>query len=115
MCRRALITLLPVAIAVANCLALTAPATASAAPVVTIHLRNAPSYCVDVKDGHDTLATWYGCTVARASDDHWYELSASDCLPFGCGCRANCFKFEDVRHPSLCLGLSVTQRDNSGL
>jgi hypothetical protein len=101
---------LPIAVVLAGFSALLAPATAAAAPVVVIHLKNASSYCADIKDGHDTggNAVWlYSCS--GASDDHFYEVpSPGNVIASPCQGDPDCYEFQDVRNTSLCLGLSNT-------
>jgi hypothetical protein len=84
---------------------------ASAAPVVTICLKNSPSFCADVKNSRDVSGqpVWLYRRSA-ATDFHWYEVvppCAFSCQP-GCSFTA-CVEFEDVQNPSLCLAASASE------
>jgi hypothetical protein len=85
---------------------------ASAAPEITICLKNSPSFCVDVKDSRDVSGqpVWL-YSRSSANDYHWFEVpvpcGSMSCLP-GCD-NTSCIAFEDVQKPSLCLAASASE------
>jgi hypothetical protein len=87
-------------------------ANATTLPVVTICLKDAPSYCADVKSNNnavnETVWIW-----SHGGDDLWYEV-ATPCGDGGCACPdTDCIEFEDVANPALCI--SATPSENATL
>jgi hypothetical protein len=83
---------------------------ASAAPVVTVCLTNAPGFCADVKNSVNTSGQpiWLYRPQDGAKDYHWFEVPVP-CTVFTCLCdNADCISFEDVQNPTLCLAASPT-------
>ena len=83
---------------------------ASADPVVTICLTNAPSFCADVKNSVNTSGQpiWLYRPQDGAKDYHWIEVSVP-CGDTVCLCPvSNCVEFEDAQNINLCLAASPT-------
>lgn len=73
-------------------------------PPFTIHLTNASSYCIDVKNDNNQAgaAVWlYKCSQAKS--DHWnefeYECPGQEGQP-------QCFVLVDAANTNLCFGLT---------
>lgn len=91
--------------------AVTTARPASAAPNITICLKNARQFCVAVKDSRNVSGQPLWLHSTRGGRDyHWYEVPvpcATACQP---GCNfASCIAFEDVQKPSLCLAATARQ------
>lgn len=100
------ISLLAVCVFAGVSLATAGPA--SAAPVVTVCLTNAPGYCADVKDSKNVSGqpVWLYRASDGAKDYHWIEV-VPPCSDLDCLCpMTNCIMFEDAQNPGLCMGLS---------
>jgi hypothetical protein len=76
-------------------------------PIVSIHLTNAKSYCVGVKNdnNHAGAGVWlYKC--AQAKSHRWYELGYT--CPGGFG-QSQCMVFLDVKNTKVCFGLTASR------
>jgi hypothetical protein len=87
----------------------------AASPDITIHLTNAPSYCVNRKGGNNSHGATVFLWACSGGQNHWYEANAYYGVVAPPACAANqCIVFEDYWNRNSCFGLGPNDTGTLG-